>query len=172
MGGVYNENVNIGPLFRNPRRLDQHAFEAIFNEHYTRVYAILIRLTGDPDSADALTTATFWQLWQRQPGQDEHIAGWLYRAATHMGYNYLLEAWKANVDGQECQARDRVRNVLHQMPLGDVQVLLLQASGLSYKEIAAALEVGANSVGALLACAEARFEALYDQKEGYLGRDS
>ena len=176
-------------FFRTTLRLDERAFEAIFNEHYTRVYAILFRLTGDPASADDLTAATFWQLWERPPAQDENIAGWLYRVATRLSYNdlrrekrrkqYERDALKVDLDGQESkgidparaaelhEARDRVRSILRQLPQRDMQVLLLRHSGLSYKEIAATLEVGTNSVGTLLARAEARFEALYGRGEDH-----
>ncbi len=189
MSGVYNENVNKARFFRTPLRLDERAFEAIFNEHYTRVYGILFRMTGDPDSADDLTAETFWRLWERPPAQDENIAGWLYRVATRLGYNdlrgekrrkqYEMDALQADLDGQERgginparaaeqhESRERVRSILRQMPLRDVQVLLLRHSGLPYKEIAAALEVGTASVGTLLARAEARFEALFGRGEDH-----
>lgn len=176
-------------FFRTPLRLDERAFEAIFNEHYTRVYTILFRMTGDPDSADDLTAETFWRLWERPPDQDENIAGWLYRVATRLGYNslrgekrrkqYELDGLKANLDegnsgeidperaAEQRESRERVRSVLRQMPLRDVQVLLLRHSGLSYKEIAAALEVGTTSVGTLLARAEARFEAMFGRGDDH-----
>ncbi len=61
--------------------------------------------------------------------------------------------------------RERVREVLRQMPLRDVQVLVLKHSGLSYKEIAAVTDVAASSVGTLIARAEDRFETLYGRGE-------
>jgi RNA polymerase sigma factor (sigma-70 family) len=192
VGGVYNQNVIIVRFFRTAPQMDERAFEAIFNEHYSRVYAILFRVTGDPDAADDLTAATFWQLWDHPPANDENIAGWLYRVATRLGYNNLrgekrrkqheMEALNAHLTGQESEgidparaalereARERVLRVLRKLPLRDMQVLLLRHSGLSYKEIAAALEVSASSVGTLLARAEARFEALYGRGEEQDGK--
>ncbi len=61
--------------------------------------------------------------------------------------------------------RERVRAVLRQMPLRDVQILILRHSGLSYKEIAAVVELSAGSVGTLLSRAETKFEALYRRGE-------
>jgi RNA polymerase sigma-70 factor (ECF subfamily) len=177
-------------FFRSPARWDERAFEAIFQEHYARVYAILFRLTGDRYEADDLSAETFWKLWERPPRQDENLPGWLYRVATRLGYNTLranrrrehyeeeTAAQGIDIFGLEIRTgddtagkveqrieRQRVREILRRMPLRDVQVLLLRHSGLSYKEIAAAIDVSAGSVGTLLSRAEARFEALYRQGE-------
>jgi len=48
--------------------------------------------------------------------------------------------------------------VLAKMPSRQAQVLVLRHSGLTYAEIAAALDVSARSVGTLLARAERAFE--------------
>jgi RNA polymerase sigma-70 factor (ECF subfamily) len=174
--------------FRTTARLDERAFEAIFHEHYPKVYAILFRLTGDRYEADDLAADTFWRLWDRPPAQDENLAGWLYRVATNLGYNMLragkrrewytaaaaaqgtveesLENDPASAAEQHIE-RQRVRAILRQMPLRDVQVLVLRHSGLSYKEIATAINVADGSVGTLLSRAEIRFEALYRRGEDH-----
>ena len=54
-----------------------------------------------------------------------------------------------------------VRAVLGDMKPRDAQILLLRSSGLAYREIAQALNVGLGSVGTLLARAEAEFERRY-----------
>ncbi len=173
--------VNKARLFSLPGRMDERAFEAAFHEHYARVYAILLRLTGEPYEADDLAAETFWRLWERPPAQSANLAGWLYRVASRLGYNALRGGRRrdryeteAGLDALENrpapdpaheverrQERARVREVLSRMPMREVQILILRHSGLSYKEIAAALEIAAGSIGTLLARAEARFEALY-----------
>lgn len=173
--------VNKARLFSMPVRWDERAFEAAFHEHYPRVYAILLRLTGEPYEADDLAAETFWRLWERPPARTENLAGWLYRVASRLGYNalrgsrrrnrYEIEAIRDALERQPAENPARiveqrqeqagVREVLQRMPLRDVQILVLRHSGLSYKEIAATLEITLGSVGTLLARAEKRFETLY-----------
>jgi RNA polymerase sigma-70 factor, ECF subfamily len=183
--------VTKADLFRPAAWLDERAFEAIFQEHYAQIYAVLFHLTGDRYEADDLAAETFWRLWDQPPARDENLAGWLYRVATRLGYNTLrasqrrehYESAAAGADPEDGLGtfhadgndparaaeqrieRERVRVVLRQMPLRDVQVLILRHSGLSYKEIAAAVDIAAGSVGTLLSRAEAKFEALYRRGE-------
>jgi RNA polymerase sigma-70 factor (ECF subfamily) len=51
------------------------------------------------------------------------------------------------------------------MPPREAQLLVLHHAGLTYKEIAAALEVAPGSVGTLLARAEAEFERRWQAGE-------
>ena len=59
------------------------------------------------------------------------------------------------------EERRRVRQVLAQMKPRAARVLALRHSGLSYAEVAAALNVASSSVGTLLARAEKEFERRY-----------
>lgn len=184
VGGFKMITVNKVDLFRSAVKLDEGTFEAIFQEHYGKIYAILFRLTGDRYEADDLTAETFWRLWERPPALDDNLPGWLYRVATRLGYNSLRDGRRREqyeeaavqeiraaaqedpaAETEQRMERERVRQILRQMPLRDVQVLVLRHSGLSYKEIAAAIHVADGSVGTLLARAENRFEALYGRGE-------
>jgi RNA polymerase sigma-70 factor (ECF subfamily) len=184
-GGFKMMDVTKVELFRSKDWLDERAFEAIFQERYTKVYAVLFRLIGDRYEADDLTAETFWRLWEHPPARDENIAGWLYRVAMRLGYNALRdnrrrEHYEENAardairealgdftlddplqETEQRQEREFVRALLRQMPFRDVQVLVLRHSGLSYKEIAAVVDVSVSSVGTLLTRAESKFEALY-----------
>jgi RNA polymerase sigma factor (sigma-70 family) len=158
-------------------------FEAIFQQHWARLVALLFRLTGDPHEAEDLALEAFWRL-HRNPSVQERKdgpGGWLYRVATRLGYNalrsrkrrgrYELEAGAQVVETftqpapevqvEQRQERERVRGVLARMKPRSAQLLVLRHSGLSYTEIAAALGVAPTSVGALLARAEKEFERLY-----------
>ncbi len=168
------------------QRVDREAaFELAFFEHYARVFGVVYRLVGERAEAEDLALETFWRLWERPPARAENLGGWLYRVALRLGYNalraakrraqYEISAGRAALDfdpppdpAQEAERaaeRTRVRAVLGRMPERDAQLLLLRASGLGYKDLAAALNLSPNSVGTLLARAEQEFERLYRQGE-------
>lgn len=160
---------------------EQAAFKALFLEHYARVYQVLFRLVGERGAAEDLALETFWRLWAQPPARGDNIGGWLYRVATRLGYNalraarrraqYEEQAGRAALEhnappdparaAERAEERARVRAVLHCMSERDAQLLILRHAGLAYKEIADALGIAPNSVGALLARAEREFERLY-----------
>ncbi len=163
-----------------PARPETAAFETLFFQHYTRVYAVLFRLVGDRHTAEDLSLETFLKLWQQPPSRSDNLAGWLYRVATRLGYNALRAAkrrahYESHAasdlrsadsadpadEAERSDDRTRVRAVLSRMPEREAQLLILRHSGLAYKEIAAALGVSPNSVGTLLTRAEKEFERLY-----------
>jgi RNA polymerase sigma-70 factor (ECF subfamily) len=161
-------------------RLD---FEAVFQQHWPRLVALLYRLTGDRLEAEDLALEVFWRL-HRQPSVRDSGAdpgGWLYRVAIRLGYNALRSrkrrghyeqaaaaqaaepASRPTPEAQveQRQERQRVRGVLARMRPRSAQLLILRHSGLSYAELAAATGAAPGSVGTLLARAEKEFERLY-----------
>lgn len=156
-------------------------FEALFLEHWPRVYGVLLRLVGDPAEAEDLALETFWRLYDHPPPDESqlNVGGWLYRVATNLGLNairawkrrerYELEAgrWDAEAGADPAEAvaqseeRRRVRRVLRELDQRQAQLLILRYSGLSYRELAAALGVSQNSIGTLLVRAEREFEKRY-----------
>jgi RNA polymerase sigma-70 factor (ECF subfamily) len=64
------------------------------------------------------------------------------------------------------ERQQRVRRILADLKPAQAQLLLLRASGHSYKELAAALDVEPGSVGTLLVRAEAAFEQSYREIYG------
>ena len=159
-------------------------FEAAFLQHYRRVYGVLFSLVGDKGEAEELALETFWKLWQQPPGRSQNLGGWLYRVATRLGYNALRAAKRrTRYEGAAVQStldlsgstpldplhaaersddRAAVRATLSRMAERDAQLLILRHSGLSYREIAAAIGVAPNSVGKLLTRAENEFKKLYE----------
>jgi RNA polymerase sigma-70 factor (ECF subfamily) len=156
-------------------------FERAFAQHYARVYGVLVRLVGDRAEAEDLAVETFWRLWERAPQRWDNLGGWLYRVAVRLGYNALRAARRraqyeiaAGRDAleraappdpaaaaEQAEERARVRAVLRRMPARSAQLLILRHTGLSYQEVASALDLAPGSVGTLLARAEAEFEKLY-----------
>jgi RNA polymerase sigma-70 factor (ECF subfamily) len=59
------------------------------------------------------------------------------------------------------EKRARVRAVLASLRRWQAQILILRSSGLSYAELAQALEIKASSVGTMLIRAETEFQKQY-----------
>lgn len=180
--------VTVDNFRRRPARaVDQTAwFEAIFNEHWTKVYGVLFRLVDDRPEAEDLALEAFWRLYSHPPRTGDNLEGWLYRVAANLGLNALRarkrRAGYEQQAGQEtlvlshipdpaeeaerAEQRGMVQAVLVRLKPRAAQALVLRHSGLSYAEIAAALRLPASSVGTLLARAEKEFEKTYREIGG------
>jgi RNA polymerase sigma-70 factor (ECF subfamily) len=161
------------------------AFEAAFQDHWSKVCAVLYRLTGDPDEAEDLALETFWRLYVKPPKDERNLGGWLYRVAVNLGYNalrsqkrrarYEAQAFLPHeltteknpaVEQERLEERRLVRKTLSQMSRRAVQLLVLRNTGLTYAEIAVAIGVSASSIGTLLSRAERDFERRFRALEG------
>ena len=161
-------------------------FEDLFHAHWSQVVRVLAQLVGDSAEAEDLALDAFWRLYRQPPRQEQNLGGWLYRVATRLGLNalrarqrrqrYEKSAGKDALDNdlpgnpdvlvEQAQERQQVRRVLSLMKPRAAQVLILRHSGMSYAEIAAALDVSPGSVGTLLARAEQEFEGRYLKASG------
>ncbi len=168
---------------------DSSEFEALFREHWARVYRLLCRLVGDPSEAEDLALETFLRLYSHHPQQEDGFnpGGWLHRVATNLGL-HSIRSWKrrehyettagkyalneeppAEVLAQQEEEHRLVRLVLAQMNERQSQLLILRYSDLGYKEIAQVLNLAPSSIGPLLVRAEREFEKRYRvlaQEEG------
>jgi len=161
-------------------------FETIFSEQWSQVYGVIFRLVGDKAEAEDLALETFWQLHRNPPSKRENLNGWLYRVAVNLGLNalrarkrrtrYEEEAGSLALDTnrgaepeievERAERRREVQAVLVRMKPRSAKLLVLRHSGLSYKELAAAIKVKPSSVGKFLARAEDEFERIYRQLLG------
>jgi RNA polymerase sigma factor (sigma-70 family) len=160
---------------------DSSEFEALFLEHWARVYRLLCRLVGDPSEAEDLALETFLRLYRHHPQQEDgfNLGGWLHRVATNLGL-HSIRSWKrrehyemtagkyalnedppAEVLAQQEEEHRLVRLALAQMNERQSQLLILRYSGLGYKEIARELNLAPTSIGPLLVRAEREFEKQY-----------
>jgi RNA polymerase sigma factor (sigma-70 family) len=167
-----------------------HSFEDLFLEHWSSIYRLLVRITGDPAEAEDLALETFFRLFRRPPktGEGYNPGGWLYRVATNLGLRSIrsfkhreqyemaagkdaLEAAPENRPAEIFESQDDHRMthlVLAKMNPRRAELLVLRYSGMTYKDIAKALNLSPTSIGPLLLRAEREFEKLYralDQEE-------
>lgn len=157
-------------------------FDAVFQAHYPRLARIIARLTGDPARAEELAVEALWKLWQSPSAHGENAGGWLYRTAVRLGLNELrgksrrtrheslADLCATFPDPEEARAaaeeRRQVREVLASLDARQAGLLLLRSSGLSYQELAAALELNPSSVGVFLSRAQQAFRKEYIKRYG------
>jgi RNA polymerase sigma factor (sigma-70 family) len=176
------KELALEPSAAVPWRVD---IDAVFQEHYPRIVAMLARLTGDRAQAEELAADTFCKLSARGPAAED-AAPWLYRVATNAGLDALrvnsrrrIRERQAHIENLRTASADgaldrilreeqraRVQSVLAEMKPRDAELLLLRQGGLAYRELANALGVQASSIGTLLARAETDFERRFRARYG------
>jgi RNA polymerase sigma-70 factor (ECF subfamily) len=161
---------------------DSFDFEAFFHAHYERIARVIARVAGPHGRAEDLAAEAFWKLWRTPQAQGEKAAGWLYRTAVRMGLNELrsharrrrYEALSAappsTLTPEEAHAaaeeREQVRQILALLRAQQAELLILRASGLTYEELAAALDLNPASVGTLISRAQQAFRKEYIKQYG------
>jgi RNA polymerase sigma-70 factor (ECF subfamily) len=153
------------------------AFEGLFRGEYARVVGIAHRVLADQAEAEDVAQDVFISFYRGHPADAPYARAWLHAAAAHAALNALrgrdrrsrreaalampLETAAASDDPATTVAasetREEVRAVLARLPERSAALLALRYAGLSYAEIAAALDVRASSVGTLLRRAEDAF---------------
>lgn len=148
-------------------------FEQCFHANYARIARAVARIVGDAARAEEVAGEAFWKLWRTPAAQNEHAMGWVYRTAIRLALNELRgERRRARYESQAGapeappspeeahaaeQRREQVRRVLAALAPRDAELLLLRHQGLSYDELAAAIDVKPASIGTLLARAQNAF---------------
>jgi RNA polymerase sigma-70 factor, ECF subfamily len=157
-------------------------FEVFFRERYAQAARIAARVTGDPARAEDLAAEALWKLWRTPAAHGPFAAGWLHRTAVRLGLNELrgrerrgkyenLSHTPSAVSTPEevhsaSEERAQVRSVLASMDERNAELLLLRASGMSYNQVAQALEINPASVGTLIARAQRTFRKEYVSRYG------
>ena len=156
-------------------------FDVIFQTRYERITRLIARVVRDTARAEELGVEVFWRLWRNPQLRDDTVDGWLYRTAVRLALDELRSRsrrerferlfFERAVPTPEdlhaaAQEQEKVRAVLAGMPRRTGALLLLQSEGLSYTELAAALEINPASVGTLLARARQAFRKEYIKRYG------
>jgi RNA polymerase sigma factor (sigma-70 family) len=160
---------------------DEADFRIVFQQHYTRIVTMLIRLLGHRSPAEEVANDAFLRLYRQPALQIEgNIGGWLYRTASNLGIDALRAAGRRHryeeaagrvMEGttptlpldeilreEKCR---RVRATLASIKPAQAQLLILRNSGFSYKELASALDVKMSGIGTMLNRAEEEFRNCY-----------
>jgi RNA polymerase sigma-70 factor (ECF subfamily) len=144
--------------------------EQVFRTTYPRVVAVAARVLGSRDEAEDVAQEVFLTFGRSSVPAGEAL-GWLSVAAAHTALNHLRSGRRrasreesVGDDGAVCpdvadavvtlDERRRVRAALARLPRRQAVALVLRHSGLSYAEVATALDLSAGSVGTTVRRAE------------------
>jgi RNA polymerase sigma factor (sigma-70 family) len=155
-----------GPPIRRTVRGD---LEAVFRADYPRVVAVAARVIGDRDQAEDVAQEVFLAFGRTAVPADEAFR-WLSVAAVHTALNHLRTGRRRAARESAAAAdelvpdvadavvtldeRSRVRAALARLPRKQAVALVLRHSGLSYADVAAALDLSPGSVGTTVRRAE------------------
>ena len=144
--------------------------EQVFRSAYPRVVAVAARVLGSRAEAEDVAQEVFLS-FSRSSVPAGEATGWLSVAAAHTALNSLRSgrrrtAREEAVWGSDTVAPDvadavvalddrrHVRAALERLPRRQAVALVLRHSGLSYAEVAAALDLSPGSVGTTVRRAE------------------
>ena len=157
--------------------------ETVFRAQYDRIARVIARVLRDPARAEELAVEVFLK-WSRTPqAQGENSEAWLYRVAVRTGLDELRRETRRSRLGhllrfaahsptpEEVRAsredQEKVRAVLAVIQPRQAELLVLRSQGLSYDELASALDLKSSSIGTFLNRAEQAFRKEYIQRYGY-----
>lgn len=160
--------------------------ESVFQSQYERIARVIAGVIRDPARAEELAVEVFLK-WERTPAARSGAAeGWLYRTAVRAALNELRrQALRIRCEQlldfvgrgktraptpDEIYAaheeRRRIQIVLAAIGRRRAELLVLRSNGLSYEELASALNLKSASVGTLLSRAVAAFRKEFIARYG------
>ena len=181
-------------LVRSAQSGDQGAFSRLVETNQGKIYSLCYRMTGNPDDAADLTQEAFLNAWRglaKFNGQSA-FSTWLYRLASNACIDFLRrekrrgalsmtledeededhqadlpdERWSPERELERKEARKALRAGLQALSPEHRKVLLLrETEGLSYQEIAQALDLEEGTVKSRIARARMALKD-YLQKSG------
>ena len=162
-------------IVRRVLECDADAFGAIVDEYQKNVYNLALRMTGNPEDAQDMSQEAFIKAFNSLASfrGDSKLSVWLYRIVSNVCLDFLRsrkrrQTVSLNMDDGEGGSseleipdlsampeeelnrrltREAVRKGLLSLPEDQREILLLrEIEGLSYDEIAQALELEAGTV--------------------------
>jgi len=140
---------------------DLDAFEELFRQFQSRVYAWIVRIVRDRGVAEDLTVETFWRIYRSRARFDPqgNFGAWAYRIATNLALNHIRrrrpeEELPEDVTQAESpdpavqhEMSSQIKRVLLQLPVKlQVAVTMALLEERPYCEIAEALGVPLGTV--------------------------
>jgi RNA polymerase sigma-70 factor (ECF subfamily) len=152
-------------VIRRAQAGDRQALGILVRRYQRRVFALGIRFFGNRDDAEDLVQDTFVRAWRGLDRFDltRPFAPWLMRIASNRALTEIATrkrragveldesmAWDgpgADEDLERRELQRRVGRALHELPEDQRMILLLRVSdGMSYRDIAASLDIPIGTV--------------------------
>lgn len=157
-------------------------FDAFFDDVFPSLFRYCRRLTGDPDVAEDVAQEAFVRFVRDDvEGPPGALRVWLFKVATHLvrdryrvteNRRRLLQKHPVGPspspdperEAERAETVAAVQRILEELDERDRQLLLMRGEGFSYKDMADVVGVRATSVGTLLARAQQRFVAAWEDR--------
>lgn len=166
--------------------------DRLYVEHVELIQNYLYRLSGDRGLAEDLVQETFYRaMRQLLAGRRiDYISAWLYRIARNLYLDHVKRArpelepeldeasmaaggraMQPEAEALRHEQLDHIIGVMRMLPESQRTALILRdAQGLSYEEVAEAMDLSLSAVKSVILRARRRFTSLY--AEGYLNEES
>lgn len=159
---------------------------ALFKQYHEPLVRFLTRQTGDRDAAEEIAQETFVRALQQETITSER--SWIFAVAMNLVRDEArkqarrarrLELVREEAESESAapsseamereEERASAREALDALAERDRDALLMKESGLSYDEIAAALDLSVGSVGTTLSRARRRLMEAYEALQAKRG---
>jgi len=130
--------------------------DTIFRSHYERIARVIGGVIHDQARAEEIAVEVFLKWWRNPQAHGDQAEGWLYRTSVREALDELRRQTR----------RSRFERLFGVLSRQHAELLLLKSHGLSYHEIAAALEVNPGYVGSLVSRAQQAFRKEYTKRYG------
>ena len=155
----------------------------LFRTHYQRITRVIGKVIHGQTRAEELAVEVFLK-WRSNPqAHGDQAEGWLYRTAVRQALDELRrEARRSRFERlfslgsvtprnpdqlhSATVEQQNARAVLAALSRRQAELLLLRSDGLSYIELAAAMNLNASSIGSLLGRAQEAFRKEYVKRHG------
>ncbi|HEY2867589.1 MAG TPA: sigma-70 family RNA polymerase sigma factor [Pyrinomonadaceae bacterium] len=165
-------------------RQESIGFEEAFALHHRTVFRAARSILQDAALAEDVTQETFLKLYHHQDSilNDEMLRPWLIRVAINVAKNTVRTHVRANTrdenyvkqqgerissvetDYEETAGISEINRCLDRIKEPLRSCLILKQQGLSYKEIAASLDLNESSIGTFVARAREQFAKFYGRQ--------
>jgi len=188
-------------LIQKAKRGDQDAFGQLVLAHQNKVYTICVHMVTNREEAEDLAQEAFLKAWRSLSSfqEESSFATWMHRLTTNVCLDHLRKqtrrqniAATVSLDDEESgwsepadhsqdpqvhlEREERKRalgRALAQLPEGHRQVILMrEVSGLSYQEIADALDADLGTVKSRIARARERLRKILLQDGNFLTQEA